>query len=316
MGLTENSLDFRKRARTLTLGWFRPSILEAEQLRAQLNKSVQEHWKDPSFKLHELIHEDWEPPADEKSKNGSESENFIVGIDPEFDVDWINDGDTSEEQGECISQAEAIGARRCRHLPPDQILELKRLIGQAVVNAITGNPKLSRSLTQQAAQFLRERTIERSRVWTLASAHSLLLCAGFTATFCQTRPILQDMLGGVPIGLWLAAAGGLLGAYLSVVQKAGSGEWDAASGLPIHILEVFTKLAAGTFFGGIAFVLSNSVHAPAAIKALTPDNASFFMFGIAAGIGERLIPKMISTYSEAFTKEEPKKSNDKKSNTH
>ena len=272
MALIEKSLEFRNHARRLILGWFKPSILAAERSRDELNRSVQQHWPDSPIKVYELIYENWEPPAPgTPPTQNNHSDHFIVFIDPELAVDWINNGDANETELQCISLAESIGAKRCNHLPREQVLEFRRLIGQAIVNGIRGNAKQACGLTETAAQFLKDRTIERSRAWTLASAHCLLPAAVGIAAFCLAVPSLYNLLSGAPDGLWLATAGGLLGAYLSVLQKAGSGEWDAASGLRIHVLEVLTKFAAGTLFGGIAFAISQSVHAPAAIKSLTPD---------------------------------------------
>jgi len=304
MCFTDKSLEFRTRARRFILGWFKPSILAAERAREEMNASLQTHWPDSPIKVYELIHESWEPPpavAPPPENHGS-------------DIDWIHNGNGDSADLESISLAESTGARRCGHLPREQILELRRLLGQAIVNGIQGNPKLSRSLTDTAAQFLKDRTIERSRAWTLASAHCLLIAAILTAAIFCTIPPLYNLLSAAPADLWFATAGGLLGAYLSVLQRAGSGEWDAASGPRIHILEVLTKFAAGTLFGSIAFAISQSVHAPASIKAITPDSASLFMFGFAAGLFERLIPKMVSTYSQSYTAEETRKSHDTKSN--
>jgi hypothetical protein len=317
MSLIEKSLDFRNHARRFILSWFKPSILTAECSREELNRSLQQHWPDTPIKVYELIYENWElTAAGTQSTPNNHSDHFIVFIDPEFAIDWINNGEANETELQCISLAESIGAKRCNHLSRDQVLEFRRLIGQAIVNGIRGNAKQSCAMAETAAQFLKDRTIERSRAWTLASAHCLLLAASTIAAFFLTVPLFYNLLAGTSGGLWLAAAGGLLGAYLSVLQKAGSGEWDAASGLRIHVLEVLTKFAAGTLFGGIAFAISQSVHAPPSIKSLTPDPASLFLFGFAAGLFERLIPKMVSAYSESYTNEEPKKSHDTKSSPH
>jgi hypothetical protein len=35
------------------------------------------------------------------------------------------------------------------------------------------------------------------------------------------------------------------------------------------------------------------------LKAITPDSYSLFIFSIAAGMFERMIPKMISTYTKS-----------------
>jgi len=50
----------------------------------------------------------------------------------------------------------------------------------------------------------------------------------------------------------------------------------------------------------VAFIISQSAFAPPAIKALTPDSYSLFLFGLAAGLFERTIPKMVSSYSEMY----------------
>lgn len=158
-------------------------------------------------------------------------------------------------------------------------------------------------MADEAAQFLKDRTVERSRIWTLESAHVIFIFFVGIALILLKLPYIQNLLSATPLEIWFATVGGILGAYLSVIQKAGSGEWDAASGRWIHILEVVTKLAAGAFFGGIAFAISRSVYAPSSAKALTPDNYSIFLFGLAAGLFEWLIPKMISSYSEKLQKE-------------
>ena len=317
MPFVETSLEYRSQLRKLILGWFKPSVLKEEKYREELNRSLQKHWLDSPIKVYELVHENWDPPPPAGSPvQKNESEHFIVFIDTEFKIDWINNGKGNEIGLECITVAESIGARQCDHLPREQILEFRRLQGQAIVNAIIGNAKQSRSLSELAAQFLKDRTIERSRAWTLASAHCLLVAIGGLAAVCFGSPNPLVLTPGTPTGLCLGAVGGLIGAYLSVIQKAGSGEWDAASGWRIHILEVFTKLTAGTLFGAVAFLISQSVHAPASVKAVTPDSPSIFIFGFAAGFIERVIPKMISSYSESLTNDQPKKLNDKKSNTH
>jgi hypothetical protein len=96
--------------------------------------------------------------------------------------------------------------------------------------------------------------------------------------------------------LWTAIQGGIIGAYLSLVQRAGRGEWDAAAGRGLHNIEVLTKLFAGGILGGLAFALTRSVHAPSWVKEITPDGYSALIFGVVAGLFERTIPRIISTY--------------------
>jgi len=147
---------------------------------------------------------------------------------------------------------------------------------------------------------LKQRTVERSRCWTLISAHVfLVIFSTALALYCSVQNTPAFWQSADSYLVLLAIQGGVIGAYLSIIQKAGRGEWDAAAGLMIHSVEVVTKLFAGGVLGGIVFALSRSAHAPPSLKAITPDSFSLFIFGVAAGLFERLIPKMISTYTKS-----------------
>jgi hypothetical protein len=298
MSLSDRILQLRKDIRYLLLCIFYPDLVTADKIRQDLNKSLRSHWPDQSIEAYELIFESWE--NDKERVKSEEFKEYVVFIDSELDVDWIYDGSIPGKAGDCISMAESIGAKRCKHLPKEQILEFRRLIGQAIVNGIRGNVEQACKLAIDAGQFLRDRTIERSRSWTLLSAHVLFVILAFSVATLEIRLTSIPNFSATPSFIWFATIGGLLGAYLSLIQKAGVGHWDAASGLWMHALEAFTKLIAGCFLGVIAYSISRSVHAPEAIKILTPDAASLFLFGLAAGTCERLIPKMISAYSENY----------------
>jgi len=292
MNLIEQSLAFRGELRKLFLGWFSPCTLEREAARTILNATLRDRWAIQDTAVYELVFEEWNEPALQ------ESPNYLVFIDAELDVDWLYDGNLANDRTENVTQAEAAGARRCKHLPLEQVLEFKRLIGHAVVSGIRGSRESSQQLAKEAAKFLKERTVERSRAWTLMSAHLFLLVL---VSVLISLPLCLGFISSpsvIAFGLWLGSFGGLLGAYLSVVQKAGSGEWDAASGIGIHRIEVFTKLLAGTMLGGISFAVAHSVHAPPSIAAISPDSYSQFLFGFAAGLIERLIPKMLTSFSK------------------
>lgn len=301
MGAGEKLIQFRRDARRVVLGLLRPRTLEIEEARKMLNQMLKSRWEINDTEVFELIRENHETP-EEAATATKPLPQYVVFIDVEFDVDWMAKGDLEDDANSLVTQAEAIGARRCKHLPREQVLEFKRLIGHAVVSGIRGAKPNSLKLSKEAEKFLKERTIERSRRWTLTSAHFFALLFGVGLYFFRSALVNVSPAGGVHLGCWLGAAGGLVGAYLSVVQKAGSGEWDAASGVFIHRLEVFTKLIAGIVLGCLAFVLSRSAHVPPSIAAITPDSFSLFIFAVGAGLIERLIPKMVAKYSDKTAK--------------
>jgi hypothetical protein len=312
MNLIDKSLELRQDVRRFVLGWVHPRTLALEKARKDLNAELKDHWKPDSIDVFELILEVWESDNLNGSVavKGAEDNRFIVFIDQELDVDWITKSNEQDlEAKHSISFAESIGAKRCKHLPLDQVLEFRRLIGQAIASGIQGETDYSRKLSEEAAQFLKDRTVELSRSWTLTAAHVLLLFLSVgLALSCE---VLESYHYGQTLDLvflWCAIQGGLVGAYLSLVQRAGRGEWDAAAGRRIHNIEVFTKLFAGGVLGGIAYALSRSANAPPSLKGMAPDGCSAFLFGVAAGWFERMIPRIISNYSNFETQKQKAKS--------
>ena len=301
MSKVDKSLEFRRQLRRFILGWLHPQTLASEAALEALNKEIKARWKTNTIQVSELVRESCDTDSTDAAGATvhATQDDFIVFIDHDLDVDWINNAAMEQATEKSVSYAESIGAKRCKHLPREQVLEFKRLVGQAIVNAFQNEQEQSIALANGAAQFLKQRTVERSRCWTLISAHVFLaIFSTALALYCsaQNSPVFWQSADSY-LAL-LAIQGGVIGAYLSIIQKAGRGEWDAAAGLMIHSVEVFTKLFAGGVLGGIVFALSRSAHAPPSLKAITPDSFSLFIFGVAAGLFERLIPKMISTYTK------------------
>lgn len=295
--LYQKSVRLRLKLRFLWCSWFCPRSLVDERERKALNRELREHWIGRQLRVYELIHEQWEPDKD--LKDDAPDESFIVFIDHELAVDWISNKNLTPEASRAVALAEAVGARRCKHLPREQVLELKRLVGQAVVCAIQVNSKECSTIAQQASDFLKARSTERSRYWSLLSSHFFLGIA--IVLSISFWPKLIEAIGasnGVGFGL----LGGFLGAYLSLVQTAGKGAWDSAAGPWIHLVEIFTKLLAGVILGGVAISLAQSAHAPPSLKAISSDSYSVFVLGLAAGFIERLIPRLISQYSNNLSK--------------
>jgi hypothetical protein len=287
--ISEWSSNVRREIRRTILAWLKPSLLEEEISRDRLNTIFRERWEIEDCGIYEMVQERYSAPEDPGRPN------FIVWLDMQLDVDWVYKGDLADEANELVTSAEAVQARRCKHLPIEQIVEFKRIVGHAVVSGLQGSNPAAEKLIKEAERFLKDRTVERSRIWTLLNAHFI-----FVLLVLIVLAIVQlggNQLSGAGPGLLVTASGGLLGSYLSVIQNANKGKWDAAAGMAAHCTEVATKLVAGLFTGAVVFVLSRSVHAPESIKALTTDYYSQFILGLVSGFSERLIPKVVTHYS-------------------
>jgi hypothetical protein len=289
---TDQIIALRAKIRRMLLGVFSPKTLDSERRRAELNAALQPHWAEDNIEVYELIREDWE---DTQIDPTAKARNMIVFIDQDMDVDWI--AEVPPKAARCVSLAESIAAQKCDHLGRGHLLHFRRLIGQSIVIAIKGDVEQGCLLARQAARFLEDRTIELSRRWILFDAHVLVI--GLSLALAALAGCLFEYLfinHQRSTFAWLAIQGGLVGAYLSIVQNAGNGHRDASAGPEAHLLEVFTKLSVGAVLGGCAFAITHSVHAPPSLKLITPDGYSTFLLGVAAGLGERLVPKIISEY--------------------
>jgi hypothetical protein len=296
MDCVADLISVRNKVRRLVLAFIAPGVLQAEAARKELNASLKSHWPDDPIEIFELIREDWKDP---KQHPAAVESNYIVFIDAQLEIDWIAEVPSMPGAQKCISLAESIGAQKCNHLPRPHVLHFRRLLGQAIVNAINGEIEQGCQLAEKAAEFLDDRTVELSRHWTLLNAFliGVIFSLAGAAIVSALRSVAITADSQSWLLAWLSVQGALAGAYLSIVQKAGRGRWDASAGPGAHFIEVFTKLFVGAIFGGFTFVITQSVQAPASLKLLAGDGCSMFLLGSAAGWGERLIPKIISTYA-------------------
>ena len=285
---------------------FRPKQYQQERANREHNKHLKAHWSPEPIEVEELIYERWEDPSSFPSK--SENDNFIVFIDHVRDVEWLTEdkSDPIGDSAKAISHAEAIGSRRCKQLPRDQVLELRRILGQAITCAIQGHVEESYKLSRDAELFHRARSIEQSRRWTLNSAHLFVVVISFAVSWTTMSkvPAALNSLGSSlsQFSLLSAVLGGVLGAYLSLIQKSSAGVCDSAAGIQLHRIEAFTKVSSGALLGFVALMFSQSDFAPEVLNTLADtDGYSLFILGFASGFIERLIPRMISNYSETLT---------------
>ena len=298
-------LEFRSSVTDVLKVCFWPKRYQQEKANREHNQHLKAHWSPEPIEVEELIYERWEEPSSFPTE--SDNDNFIVFIDHAQDVECLtkDKSDPIGESAKAISHAEAIGSRRCKQLPKDQILELRRILGQAITCAIQGHIEESYKLSKDAESFHRARSIEQSRRWTLNSAHLFVVIISSVilwTTMKKAPEALSHLASPLSqFSLLSATIGGVLGAYLSLIQKSSSGVCDSAAGIQLHRIEAFTKISSGALLGFVALMLSQSDFAPEVLNTLNNvDGYSVFILGFAAGFIERLIPRMISNYSDTL----------------
>lgn len=270
--------------------------MQQQALRAELlcRKNIQKRWDPDVINFKWIIRESYPAVlrAGTPATAQSELPNYIVFIDSDLNLVWISRNVQSTESIACISRIAAINSTPCNHLWKSQQLSFRKMIGEAIVAALNGNLEAAAELGQRAEKFLSDRTAECSRKWTLRFS-SLSLLGFIIAYYFYIRPNLGDSNGQAFYGY--AFFGGICGAYLSIVRKAGKERLDSASGWGIHLLLVLTKMVTGGGFGIISYMfLSCPTICPPLLTELGKSTMGIALLGFISGFCEYFIPNIIS----------------------
>lgn len=261
--------------------WFVWRNKQVEEYNARVFAKVKKDWPDDEIELKELIWERW------KKGDQLEDFNFVVFIDIADDLDWICDDDKSKNKmpkGASARICEVMDAASlpCNSLPEAERMAYKKMLGSAIVSAFDGDLRKSSGLLRQALSYLRDRITERSRTWTLEAA----LVVGVTLF----------LLGWWAVDRTSPATFGLLGAWISIVRKAGNRLTDSNAGRWLHWLEVLMRLSAGMVLGILGVKLFSCQLAPCLMQELCLSASGCCVVAFASGLLDGLVPTMISRY--------------------
>jgi len=258
------------------------------EYRRNVEKEVQEHWKDHQIRLMELICDCWrEPPTDSHAL--LDKYNYVVFIDIEGDLDWICNDDHTENKVQpevftMIARIMDVEAIPCKHLGKNEWMAFKRMLGTAIVSAFEGGRDEAESLMAQAKAYIEQRIPERSRLWTLWSATIGTIVAGVISYF------LRDLTSDAPLIF------GVFGAYVSIVRHASIRNVDSSAGKMLHVTEAGVRLLIGAILGKIGVLFCNSSLAPEFSQSFCTSVAGIRVIAFASGLFDAFIPSMISTY--------------------
>lgn len=187
---------------------------------------------------------------------------YVVFVDKEFDLDWESDDkfdtfiDTSGTLKTDLRKtlnSVALLEPIAQNWPEDLKLAAKRLLGEAIVSVLEGDNAGANTTLINAKAFLKQKSKQVSRFWTLKSC----LMTGGVATVIGTVEMLArntaiDWLGKTPFLLSLCFCAGCIGALLFVVLKLGKQpNVDSTAERHLHYLEGIARIVGG----GIAGVL-------------------------------------------------------------
>lgn len=232
---------------------------------------------------------------------------FIVDISPDYDIDWENKDDWSEEANSAIqkilNQAGILECRISHEWPEEVLIDAKRMIGEGIARSFWLEYEAANEMLNEAETFINLKSQEISRQWTLRAC---ILTTGVMITIAiglvAFREFIVAFLGNSFLLLALAVCCGGVGAFLSVIFRIGEFKTQNSAGLGLHQTEGIARIFAGGICGFVAAILvKTGVLLPIFCEI---ENIDLLILALAtiAGASEKWIPSIILKTSQAELK--------------
>lgn len=240
---------------------------------------------------------------------------FIVWIDPDFDIDWQTSPKFDEagprDPEEWNAVLNRVAALEC--IPNEQHsrnvrLNFKRMIGEGIARGLDHDYESAKNILQQASSYIGDRNVEVARYWQLSTAcilGSLSLLTGISSW--ALRDLLIRELGEPAFALLLAGLAGSLGAVLSMIFRMGHSYPTSEAPKQLHLLEAISRGIAGCLSGVlIAGAIKIGLILPALVRS-GDTLAVMLVAAMTSGASERWAPSLIAKLEGSSGKHQPKK---------
>jgi hypothetical protein len=246
---------------------------------------------------------EWEHLASSVKHLILRSNEYIVFLDHDLDIDWATKDSHDEKIGR-DGNREKVNAilnsvATAESIPTDKLtdkirLNYKRQLGEAIARAFDGDFDSGERMIQVAEEFVKNRNIEQSRYLYLISGGILTLSIALLASVCWVfRENACRIFGMTGFYVLLATQCGALGAFLSIILRMGKANLDFNASKELHYLEATSRLFAGMISGFlIALTIKAGILLPV-LSNLDSLHTAMLLGGLVAGSSERLAPSII-----------------------
>lgn len=206
-----------------------------------------------------------------------ETDEFIVFLDSDLDIDWITlpsydaEGPKSPaEHNDVLNRAASLECVPNQHQNRSIRLNFKRMVGEAVARSLDHDYDSAKKMLEQARLYM--------RVW------------GESAYF-----------------LVLAGVAGALGAVLSMIFRMGDTFPTSEAPMPLHILEAASRVFAGCFSG---LLIAGSIKVGLVLPVFRnagQTHLAMLIAGMVGGASERWAPSLIAKIESGSAGDQLKK---------
>lgn len=230
------------------------------------------------------------------------TEDFIVFIDKENDLDWA----TSEKydkrgilkKSEFRNIINQVAMEECNtpsYLSAEVRIKFKRLLGEAIASALKENYNLALTTITSSKEYILARNDERIRFdYFISQTLVIFVLSIFLVILWINKNHLTECIGLNLFNIMYASIMGAYGSYFSTLTRLGDIHFDITSGMLIHRSNALIKLILGLFSGMLIFLAFETKTFVAFIKLENSIYLYYSFIGFIAGISERFIPSIIS----------------------
>ena len=256
--------------------------------------------------------EKWEEPYDENQRQYRETfgvvdkfllnyvgDKFIVFIDRDNDIDWVENTDfegfSEEERRQfyaVIAKLDRAQAYPCMLLNEKHVIAFKRILGASYVAAFQKSFDGVDETIEEAKQYVRHRNLEKARQIYLSWAGIITLIALLFLLLIHYLPDLSFLSKEVSsCVVW-----GISGAYFSIWQRYEDLLMKGFSTRRLLALEAISRL----FIGGIAAYVVYLAYQCQLIFTLLSNVDILYtcsFLGFIGGLFERFVPSLVESFA-------------------
>lgn len=239
----------------------------------------------------------------ESSGKDDDRSGFIVYIDYDNDIDWIDlrgDAVMTDEQkkmrNEWLAKLNVLQSKPHRNVGDEDALTYMKMLGAAYVLVMRNSFDGIEDVARAAGAFIDQRNKEVSRkiylLWSGVFSLIVLLLMSVNSTMLAYK---VEWINGISMGI--------LGAYVSVWQRYGKETMTGLSSKTLHVAESLSRLFIGAVFSIVAMF---AIRCGLILANNSPDIMRFVfgLTGFAAGFSERFVPSMIERFISNTDKNE------------
>lgn len=242
---------------------------------------------------------DW-PRLDEIGWLILETDDFIVFIDKEDDLDWVTRVEPTKEASQKIAKIRAEVSNlepRSSEWPREIKLAFRRLLGEALAFAFDGDFARAQQMVGFARGFWQGRSREVARVAYLkgcAIVSILILTLWFLLWW--TRSMLPPTM--VPV--LTAVSAGSLGAMYSVLLRSNKVTLEPNSPTALHVLDGGIRIITGMLGALVVFLAWKLKVVADVVPAPERELVACAFIGLIAGASERFAPSILEKTSKSI----------------